>query len=181
MAAAVIPAGLLGTTGAVIAEGYWAHNSSAGAQGRQIAFGGSTVLSVSDTTTLGIDIRKKIQNRAAGSQIIRVAVDNGVAQSVAPSLLSIDTTAEVTVALTGSIAVATDTMVLENFLIGAAAAQRQRLTRERPVTRLRYVRNDRLPALRISLELGSPVDVSGVGVTVRVHVRVRQHDPQRKR
>lgn len=117
MAAAVIPAGLLGTTGAVIAEGYWAHNSSAGAKVAKVAFGGSTVLSVSDTTTLGIDIRKKIQNRAAASQIIRVAVDTGAAQSVAPSLLSIDTAAEVTVALTGSIAVATDTMVLENFLI----------------------------------------------------------------
>lgn len=41
------------------------------------------------------------------------------------------------------------------------------------MTRLRYVRNDRLPSLRISLELGSsPVDVSAVGVTVRAHVRV---------
>ena len=40
------------------------------------------------------------------------------------------------------------------------------------MTRLRYVRNDRLPALRISLKLGSsPVDVSGVGVTVRARVR----------
>jgi len=117
MAAAVIPAGLLGTTGRVIAEGNWAHNSSAGAKVAKIAFGGSTVLSVSDTTTLGIDIRKTIQNRSASSQIIRVAVDTGAAQSVAPTLLSIDTSAEVTVALTGSIAVATDTMVLENFLI----------------------------------------------------------------
>lgn len=117
MASAVIPAGLLGTVGAVIAEGNWAHNSSAGAKVAKIAFGGSTVLSVSDTTTLGIDIRKKIQNRAAASQVIRVAVDTGAAQSVAPTLLSIDTAAEVTVALTGSIAVATDTMVLENFLI----------------------------------------------------------------
>jgi hypothetical protein len=117
MAAAVIPAGLLGATGAVIAEGNWSHNSSAGAKVAKVAFGGSTVLSVSDTTTLGIDIRKKIQNRAAASQVIRVAVDTGAAQSVAPTLLSIDTAAEVTVALTGSIATATDTMVLENFLI----------------------------------------------------------------
>lgn len=117
MAAAVIPAGLLGTTGRVVAEGNWAHNSSAGAKVAKVAFGGSTVLSVSDTTTLGIDIRKTIQNRSASSQIIRVAVDTGAAQSVAPTLLAIDTSAEVTVALTGSIATATDTMVLENFLI----------------------------------------------------------------
>lgn len=117
MAAAVIPAGLLGATGAVIAEGNWSHNSTAGAKVAKVAFGGSTVLSVSNTTTLGIDIRKRVQNRAAASQIVRVAVDTGAAQSVAPSLLSIDTAAEVTVALSGSIAVATDTMVLENFLI----------------------------------------------------------------
>jgi len=117
MASAVIPAGLLGTNGAVIAEGLWAHNSTAGAKVSKIAFGGSTLLSVSATTTLTTDIRKKIQNRSATSQINRVAVDTGASQSVAPTLLSIDTTAEVTVALTGSIATATDTLVLENFLI----------------------------------------------------------------
>lgn len=117
MASAVIPAGLLGTNGAVIAEGLWAHNSTAGAKVSKIAFGGSTLLSVSATTSLTTDIRKKIQNRSATSQINRVAVDTGASQSVAPTLLSIDTTAEVTVALTGSIATATDTLVLENFLI----------------------------------------------------------------
>ena len=72
---------------------------------------------VGNVTSLTTDIRKKIQNRSATSQINRVAVDTGASQSVAPTLLSIDTTAEVTVALTGSIATATDTLVLENFLI----------------------------------------------------------------
>lgn len=117
MGAAVIPAGLLGTTGAVIAEGNFSHNSTAGNKTESLTFGGSTVLSVVSTTTLGLDIRKRIQNRAAASQIIRVAVDTGAAQSVAPSLLSIDTAAEVTVAFNGTLAVATDTLVLENFLI----------------------------------------------------------------
>ena len=117
MAAAVIPAGLLGTNGAVIAEGNWSHNSTAGAKVAGITFGGSTVLTVSGTTTLGVDIRKKIQNRAAAVQQIRVAVDTGAVQSVAPTLLTVDTHAEVTVALTGNLAVATDTQVLENFLI----------------------------------------------------------------
>lgn len=117
MAGAVIPAGLLGTNGATIAEANWAHNSTAGAKVAKVAFGGSTVLSVSSTTTLGVDIRKRIQNRAAAVQQIRVAVDTGAAQSVAPTLLTVDTAAEVTVGLMGSIAVATDTLVLENYLI----------------------------------------------------------------
>lgn len=117
MAGAVIPGGLLGANGAVIAEANWAHNNSAGAKVAKVAFGGSTVFSASSTTTLGIDIRKRVQNRAANSQIIRVAVDTGAAQAVAPSLLSIDTTADVTVGLMGSIATATDTLVLENYLI----------------------------------------------------------------
>lgn len=117
MAAAVIPAGLLGTNGAVRMTGYWAHNSTAGAKVAGILFGGSTVLTSSQTTTLGINLTKTVHNRAADKQLIRVAVDNQIAQSVAPTLLSIDTTAEVTASLTGSIAVATDTMVLESFLI----------------------------------------------------------------
>ena len=117
MAGAVIPAGLLGQYGATIAEANWAHNSTAGAKVAKVAFGGSTVLSVSSTTTLGVDIRKRIQNRAAAVQQIRVAVDTGAAQSVAPTLLTVDTAAEVTVGLMGSIAVATDTLVLENYLI----------------------------------------------------------------
>lgn len=117
MAAAVIPAGLMGTNGAVRLTGYWAHNSSAGAKVAGILFGGSTVLTSSQTTTLGINLTKTVHNRAADKQLIRVAVDNQIAQSVAPTLLSIDTTAEVTASLTGSVAVATDTMVLESFLI----------------------------------------------------------------
>lgn len=117
MAAAVVPAGIMGTQGAVRMTGYWAHNSTAGAKVGGILFGGSTVLTSSQTTTLGINLQKTVHNRAADKQIIRVAVDNQIAQSVAPTLLSIDTTADVTASLTGSIAVATDTMVLESFLI----------------------------------------------------------------
>lgn len=117
MAAAVVPAGIMGTQGAVRMTGYWAHNSTAGAKVGGILFGGSTVLTSSQTTTLGINLEKTVHNRAANKQIIRVAVDNQIAQSVAPTLLSIDTTADVTASLTGSIAVATDTMVLESFLI----------------------------------------------------------------
>ena len=85
MASAVIPAGLLGTNGAVIAEGLWAHNSTAGAKVSKIAFGGSTLLSVSATTTLTTDIRKKIQNRSATSQISalwRSSVSSGVENSL---------------------------------------------------------------------------------------------------
>lgn len=117
MGGAVIPAGLLGTNGAVHLNGLWAHNSSAGAKVAAVTFGGSVVLSVSDTTTLSIDINKRVQNRAAAVQQIRVAVDTGAAQSVAPTLLTVDTAAEVTAGFTGAVAVATDTMVLENFLI----------------------------------------------------------------
>ena len=117
MAAAVIPAGSMGANGAVIVEGNWSHNSTAGAKVAGVLFGGSTVLTVSGTTTLGVDIRKRVQNRSAAVQQIRVAVDTGAVQSVAPTLLTVDTTADVTVSLTGNLAVATDTQVLENFLI----------------------------------------------------------------
>lgn len=42
------------------------------------------------------------------------------------------------------------------------------------MARIRFVRNDQRPALRVSLELGAaPIDVSGVGVSVRAYVRLK--------
>ncbi len=42
------------------------------------------------------------------------------------------------------------------------------------MARIRYVRNDQRPGLRVSLELGAaPIDVSAGGVTVRAHVRLK--------
>lgn len=109
-----VPAGLLGTNGRVRFDGLFSYNNSAGAKVSGCTFGGSTVLTVSGTTTLSVDIKKTVQNRSATQQVIRVAVDSGAVSAVAPTLLAIDTTADVTVAFTGQIAVATDYLILES-------------------------------------------------------------------
>ena len=122
MASVSVPSNTMGENGELSFDGLFSYNNSAGAKVAGCSFGGSTVLTVSGTTTLSVNITKSVQNRATNQQVIRVSVDAGTSSSVAPTLLAIDTTADVTAAFTGSIAVATDYLVLENFNISVAPA-----------------------------------------------------------
>lgn len=117
MGSVVVPANTLGSFGAVeiAALGAWPNN----ANNKTFAarFGGSTVLSTVATTTLGMTLRKKVQNRATNAQVIHAAAETGAAVATSPSLLAIDTTADVVVDVAGTMAVATDYMVLESLSV----------------------------------------------------------------
>lgn len=113
MGAATVPAGQLGTTGSLRYHGFFSHNSTAGNKIERIKFGSGTVVSLTATTTTGLTLSKKLQNRAAASQVIHATPETGAAVSVAPTLLSVDTTADVVASFTGQLAVATDVCVLE--------------------------------------------------------------------
>lgn len=112
-----LPAGVLGSFGAVDYKALFAYNSTAGAKVSGLSFGGSAVVTSSATTTTGITIGKTVQNRATNSQVIQASLETGATVSVAPTLLAIDTTADVTAGFTGNIAVATDYIVLETARI----------------------------------------------------------------
>jgi hypothetical protein len=117
MGSVVVPANAMGAFGAVevAALGAWPNN----ANNKTFAarFGGSTVLSTVATTTLGMTVRKKVQNRATNAQVIHAAAETGAAVATSPSLLAIDTTADVVVDVAGTMAVATDYLVLESFSV----------------------------------------------------------------
>lgn len=117
MGSVVVPANMLGQFGAVeiAALGAWPNN----ANNKTFAarFGGSTVLSTVATTTLGMTLRKKVQNRNTALQVIHAAAETGAAVATSPSLLTVDTTADVVVDVAGTMAVATDYMVLESLSV----------------------------------------------------------------
>lgn len=113
----VVPADTLGSFGAVEIVGLAAWPNNANNKTLATRFGGSTVLSTDSTTTLGMTVRKKVQNRATNAQVIHAVAETGAAVATSPSLLAIDTTADVVVDVAGTMAVATDYMVLESFSV----------------------------------------------------------------
>lgn len=117
LGAAIVPANLLGSFGSVDVTAFLSYNSTAGAKVGKVRIGGSTVVSSSATTTTGLTIRKRIQNRATNSQVIQASLETGATVSVAPTLLAVDTTADVQVDVVGQVAVATDYIILESLSV----------------------------------------------------------------
>lgn len=117
MGSVTVPANALGQFGSVDATFLEAHNNSAGAKTVKLRFGGSTVLSSAATTTLGTTLRKRVQNRATNQQVIHAVAETGAAVATSPSLLAIDTTADVAADVTGQLATATDYVILEHFSV----------------------------------------------------------------
>lgn len=117
-----VPANQLGTNGGLEYFGFFSYNNSAGAKTAKVKFGTGVVVSSAPTTTTGLTVRKKLQNRAAASQVIHATLETGAAVSTAPTLLSVDTTADVVASLTGQLATATDYIILENWSIEAIPA-----------------------------------------------------------
>lgn len=117
MGGATVPAGLMGTTGSLRYHGLFGHNSTAGNKIEKIKFDTGVVVSSTATTTTGLTVSKKVHNRSAASQVIQASLETGAVVSVAPTLLSVDTTADVVASFTGQLAVATDVCVLECWSI----------------------------------------------------------------
>jgi hypothetical protein len=117
MGSVVVPANAMGAFGAVEVYALGAWPTNANNKTFAARFGASAVVSTVATTTLGMTVRKKVQNRATNSQVIQAAAETGAAISTSPSLLAIDTTADVVVDVQGTMAVATDYLVLESFSV----------------------------------------------------------------
>jgi hypothetical protein len=119
MGSVTVPANFLGQFGAVDATFLQAHPNNAGNKITKLRFGGSAVLSTTSTTTLGMTQRKTVQNRAAALQVIHATAETGAAVATSPSLLTVDTTADVAMDVTGQLATATDYLVLEHLSVEA--------------------------------------------------------------
>ena len=111
-----LPAGSLGNNGQIIVTSNWACNNSAGAKTGKSYLSTSAVGSTSSyTTSTGGSAMNSVRNRgvltAQTSQLI------GGASTGASVYTSIDTSAAVPISITGTIATATDNMILEGFTI----------------------------------------------------------------
>lgn len=112
-----IPANTIGAQGAVDVHFFTSFYSSANDKITKLKFGGSDVVTNTATTTAGLTARKRIQNRATGVQAIQAAFETGAGVATTASLLAIDTTADVVVAVTGQLETATEYIVLESFCV----------------------------------------------------------------
>lgn len=120
LATVTIPGGLLGSAGHVEIVTFW----SAGANNTNtktlnIKFGASTVASQNLANTRAYQNYSRVANRANNSQIFFNAATSFAITSNAPGTAAVDTTADVAVTLTGTLAVGTDTMTLESYLVVA--------------------------------------------------------------
>jgi hypothetical protein len=123
LASATVPANAMGDFGAVELATLTSTNSTAGAKTVSGRFGGSVFMTGAVTTSTALETRKKVRNRGiANTQIVHPDFTIGAASSVVVTQLAVNTAAAVTVAVTGTIAVATDVFVLEAFTLKLEAA-----------------------------------------------------------
>jgi hypothetical protein len=115
-----IPANTLGANGVLSYQANWSFPSNGNNKTASITFGGSAVLSNTQTTQATLSVKKSIQNRGATNAQFG---DNGTAgtgvgtSGNSNAFLAVDTTTALTLQFASNIAVATDYMVMESFVI----------------------------------------------------------------
>ncbi len=122
LATVVLPAGAMGLNGLVRVQTLWTLTNSANNKTLRVKFGGSSFLDVTLTTVASFADQRVIQNRNSVSSQIGKPTGNMAAggwgtASSAVTTASIDTSAAVTILITGQKASAGETLTLESYLI----------------------------------------------------------------
>jgi hypothetical protein len=115
-----IPANALGANGQVRVWTTWNHTNSANDKTLRVKFGGTNFHGVVSTTTVTTASLAQIQNRnATNSQTAGTSITGGGLGSGAtnPVTAAIDTTAAVTLLITGQKETGTETLTLERYLV----------------------------------------------------------------
>lgn len=120
LATFALPAGAMGPNGQIEVEAFVSMSGAASTKTLRVSFGGTTVgtFAIAAAST-GQQSRARIANKTAGTQITFGAGSvSGYGPSTSASVpSSIDTTAAVTILITGQLANAADTITLESYLI----------------------------------------------------------------
>lgn len=120
LASGTIPAGTLGANGQVDIVALWSHTNSANNKTLRVKFGGTNFMAVVTTTT-GVDqTYTRIANRGVtNSQIGFIAASSTGFSAIAGSNVtaSVDTTADVTLLITGQLALGSETITLESYIV----------------------------------------------------------------
>lgn len=121
LATVTLPAGAMGPNGFIEILSLWRFTSSINAKTARIKFGGTTIYSNAQSTLGNVFARdhRSIHNRnAANSQVYNAgSVPFTTGGSTAMGTMAIDTTADVTIALTGQLASAGETIALDAYRI----------------------------------------------------------------
>lgn len=123
LALVTIPGNTLGTDGGLEVTVFESNNNSAGVKNVAAKFGGTSFLSADVTTSLALETSKSVTNRGVvNKQLVHANQAFGNVSTVAPTQLTVDTSAAADVIITGKVATATDYIVLERFAIEAQLA-----------------------------------------------------------
>ena len=124
LATITLPAGAMGANGQIEIEALFSTTNSANTKTLRFKFGGSTIHSIAFTTTAGAQMRKRLSNRnSASSQVAANAsaqIDFNTSTSTnfgAPATYAVDTSAAVTILITGQLANSGETITLESYRI----------------------------------------------------------------
>jgi hypothetical protein len=118
LANVTIAGNTMGVDGAVETTVLQSNNGTAGAKTVTAKFGGSAFLTAAVTTSLALETSKRVVNRGVvNKQLVHANSAFGNVSTVAPSQLTVDTSADVALVITGQLAVATDYLVIENFSV----------------------------------------------------------------
>lgn len=116
LATFTVPAASMGANGKFSLNVLGSTESSSDVKTLVGKFGTNAFLTVSATTSAAIDATKSVVNRGSESvQLIHNTVTTGAVSTTSPAKLAVNTAADVTVSIFGSIAAATCFVVLESF------------------------------------------------------------------
>lgn len=118
LASITIPENVLGRGGRVEVETNWAYTNSGNNKTMRVKFGATTILSHVATTTALAKNSASVMNRGAtNSQYTEATTITAAAIAQAVGTAAIDTTADVTLAITGQKASAGETITLEGYTV----------------------------------------------------------------
>jgi hypothetical protein len=120
LATITIPAGSMGPNGQIEVTTLWSCTNSANNKTLRVKFGSTAFLNVAATTSAAIHVLTRIANRnSAASQVgSPSSTTNSLgATGASVTTAAIDTTADVTLAITGQLASASETLTLESYIV----------------------------------------------------------------
>ena len=118
LATITVPANAMGANGAIRVTATWSNNNSATGKTFRIKFGGNNYISGTATTNICTRAQTEIHNRnATNSQVGGFSAASGFGGSTTLITSAVDTTSAVTILITGQLALLTDTVSLENYLV----------------------------------------------------------------
>lgn len=118
LATITVPANMMGASGVVMVKTWWAYTNSVNNKTLRIKFNGTAAASLVATTTAHAEVSAYIANRGAtNSQFVRGESKTAAAIATTVGTDAEDTTASVTILITGEKASGGETLTLEGYIV----------------------------------------------------------------